>query len=587
MKVSDKTRAFLVFSRDLLGYKKMTTAVNIFCNAIIFSHQAMVTFCIREILNGLTGAPGQAFQNAVPYLAGILLVSLVRIAAIMACAVLDAKRSYHYQNRLRMNILKGLLRKKSVTAVSGQSGTIFEILDDDVPASTFPAELLTEVSGYLVYTLIALSMLLTINWKLTLFIFIPLSMAIYGVQRLSECMKERRKKNREAHDAASTFISDIADAALAIKAMGASGAVLDKYDDVNSNRRTVVIKDAVFNERVSALLNGAVCMGSAAMMFIAARLMAGNAFGIGDFSLFIAHLGTLADCTSRIVELIYEARKAEVSYERIISMTENKDVRLLSENADIALYQASDVSVPQYPAEELSSFEIRNLSFTYSGEDGFRDVSFIVRPGELIAVAGGMASGKSTLLSVLMGLMPQDHGHIIWNGELLIDLSSRTPQRIAGAPQRAGFFADDIKTNLRLGMEIDNPSAAEAIKIAAFDDVIADSAEGLLKNIGDRGDKLSGGQRQRLAIARTILRGAAMSIFDDCVSALDEETRGTVLSRLTEYLSRTGRSAIIATNARLFLESADMIVFMSGGRIEAMGNFEELMQSCAAFSRIV
>jgi ATP-binding cassette subfamily B protein len=587
MKLNEKTRAFLVFSRDLLGYKKMTTAVNVFCNAIIFSHQAAVTFCIREILNGLEGTPGQALHNAIPYLAGIILVSLIRIGAIMSCAVLDAKRAYYYQNRLRMNILKKLLHKKNVVSVSGQSGSIFEVMDDDVPASTFPAELLTEVSGHFIYTLIALTMLLAINWQLTLFIFIPLSFAIYGVQRLSERMKERRKKNREAHDAASTFISDMADATLAIKTTGATAAVLNRYDNVNSNRRAAVMKDAVFNERVSVLLNGAVCVGSAVMMFIAARLMAGSTFGIGDFSLFIAHLGTLADCTSRIVELIYEARKAEVSYERIIDVVDSSNGKTLSAGADIELRRGAEAPTDIYPAEELSSFEVKNLSFTYSGEDGFSDVSFTVQPGKMIAIAGGMASGKSTLLSVLMGLMPPDSGDLLWKREPLNSLSDRTPKRIAGTPQRGGFFADDIKTNLCLDIEADDLSITEALKIAALDGIISGSDERLTKNIGDHGDKMSGGQRQRLALARTIIRGAEISIFDDCISALDEDTRKAVLHHLTEYLLKNRRSAIIATNSRSFLESADTVIFMSGGRIEGTGSFEELMQSCAAFSAVV
>lgn len=106
------------------------------------------------------------FTEGVPYLAGILLASLVQVGAVMCCAVLDAKRSYYYPNRLRINILKKLLSKKDVTSVSGQSGSVFEVLDDDVSSSTFPAELLTKVSGYFIYTLIALSMLLIINWKL-------------------------------------------------------------------------------------------------------------------------------------------------------------------------------------------------------------------------------------------------------------------------------------------------------------------------------------------------------------------------------------------------------------------------------------
>lgn len=587
MRLNDKTRAFLAFSKDLLGYKKMTTALNIFCNVIIFSHQAAVTFCIREILNGLEKTPGQALQGAVPFLAGILIVSFIRVGAIMVCAVLDAKRSYYYQNRLRMNIFKQLFERKNITTVSGQSGPIFETLDDDVPASTFPAELLTEVSGYFIYTIIALTMLLTINCQLTLFIFIPLSAAIFGVQRLSERMKERRKQNRAAHDAASTFLSDVADAALAIKTAGASEAVLNQYDNVNAHRRAAVMRDAVFNERVSILLNGAVCIGSAVMMFIAARLMAGESFGIGDFSLFIAHLGTLSDCTNRIVELIYESKKAEVSYERIIDVIGSKNTASLSENTDIELRHISNVTVLEKPSEHFLSFAVKNLCYTYSGEDGFKNVTFSVSPGKLVVVAGGMASGKSTLLGVLMGLMPQDDGDILWNGETMNDISSRVSNRIAGAPQRSGFFAADIQTNLCLGKKTDDSYVEQVLKIASLSEFLSESENRLSKNIGDRGDKLSGGQRQRLALARTIFRGAAVNIIDDCVSALDERTCGEVLNQLKKYLSESRCSIIIATNSRPFLESADNIIFMKLGRVAATGSFQELLTSCSEFCSVV
>ena len=179
-----------------------------------------MNFCVMRVLNILQAARVGAFGMAVPYLAGIMAVAFIRIAAIMGCGSLDAVRSYYYQNRVRSNIMRLLLKRDDVTWIAGHSGPVFEVLDNDVPISTFPAELLTEVTGYFIYTIIALGMLLSVNWRLTLFIFVPLSAAIYGVQILSQHMKERRYANRIAHDAASGFIGDIADAVLAIKAAG-------------------------------------------------------------------------------------------------------------------------------------------------------------------------------------------------------------------------------------------------------------------------------------------------------------------------------------------------------------------------------
>lgn len=587
MSINEKTRAFLKFSADLLGYKKLTTAANIFCNVLIFSHWAAVTFLVREILNGLEGSPGQALRSSLPFLAGILIAALIRVAAIMCCSVLDAKRNYYYANRLRMNAIKALLGRADITPVPGRSADIFEVLDEDVEVCTFPAELFTEVTGHFIYTLIAISMLLAINWQLTLFIFIPLSLAIYGVRRLSEHMKERRRQNRIAHDHASTFISDVVDSSLAIKAAGASAAVLGRYDHVNARRKSAVLGDVAFDERISVLLNGTVCLGTAVMMFIAARLMAGGTFGIGDFSLFIAHLGTLADSVSRIVELIYEGRKAEVSYERITDAIERENLECLSRAADIDLRRAPDRVVRTVPKWRRSSLEVRNLTYSYSGEYGFSGVTFSLEPGELIVVAGGIASGKSTLLNVLMGLMPQSGGEILLNGEKVNALARGEPGRIAGAPQRGGFFADDITTNLCLDLAADAQEIQATLEIAAIDEFIYSSGEGLLKNVGDHGDQLSGGQRQRLVIARTLMRGAAINIIDDCVSALDESTRDELLRRLTAHIKDTDRSVIIATNALPFLQAADSIVLMEAGRVVRTGNYHEIVSEYPALKAVV
>jgi ATP-binding cassette subfamily B protein len=619
-----KSRAFIDFSLKLLKIKKLITAANLFCNSIIFSHQAAVTYFIRQILNNFTGDPAEALQRAYPHLLGLLAVAGVRVAAIMSCAILDAKRAYYYQNRIRLNAMQHLMQKRDITLISGKANQIFEILDDDIPVATFPAELLTEASGYAIYTLIALSMLLSINWQLTLFIFVPLSGAIYGVQRLSERMKERRKVNREAHDVASAFIGDIADVAMSVKSVGAKDAVLHRYDSVNGVRRVAILQEKVFNERVELLLSGSVAVGSAVMMFIAARLLAGDSFGIGDFSFFIAHLFTLSDCVYRIVEVITEARKAEVSYERILSSLECEPEVLTREN-ELSLQEVveeegegdenqaneekeeGNVKVGEKVREEGKDtlLQVRNLTYTYTGNDGFHDVSFDVFPGQLTVIAGGMASGKSTLLSALMNLLPYQKGTVLvpsefpdkWNSATvehnLIEPMEQVPHDlVVGAPQRSGFFATDLETNLKLGQRLSDEEIARGLNIAALvnGDAEADaqvSTIPLTTEIGGRGDKLSGGQRQRLLLARVFARPQPIKVIDDCVSALDAETRELVLKRITVHLNKSGEAVIIATNELAFVQQADQIIFMEKGQMLGMGTYEELMVSHPELARIV
>ena len=113
-----------------------------------------------------------------------------------------------------------------------------------------------------------------------------------------------------------------------------------------------------------------------------------------------------------------------------------------------------------------------------------------------------------------------------------------------------------------------------ALSITALTEL---SIRGYDAEIGSRGGRLSGGQLQRLAMARMLIHGAQLNVIDDCISALDEDTRQKVLVQLSEYLMKTSRSVIIATNEKSFLEAASQILFMEHGRLVTQGGFPELM----------
>ena len=293
------------------------------------------------------------------------------------------------------------------------------------------------------------------------------------------------------------------------------------------------------------------------MMFAAARLMAGNSFGLGDFSLFIAHLGTLADCVNRIVELVVEFRKAEVSYERILNISGTEID--LNADAGITLRRYTESTQPEYTKKSIESFEARDLSFDYGDGNGFKDVSFRLGPGKLMVVSGEIGSGKSTLLNVLMGLMPYNKGDLLLDGRPLTR-NNREPGGIAGAPQGGSFFSRCLKENLCLGFPASGDELIHFLSMAALDEMA--EPQNLCLNPGSRGSALSGGQQQRLCLARMLLRGAKLNLIDDCISALDEATRMKVLHRLLAYLRQTGRSAIIATNEIAFIEAADQVLSM-------------------------
>ena len=564
-----KAPSYGAFCRGMLIYKPGITLADIACNVMIFGHGTALSFFARQVLNHLdAGGQGNVMHKIAGPLAAIVLVSLARVAAIMACAVLDAMRGYYYQNRTRLALMRRIFARPDISFAAGSSGSLFEALDDDVPAGSFPAELLTEVAGYFICTLLTLAILLSISWEITLLVFLPLSAAILGVQRLSGSMQERRRSSRSAHDGVSAFLSDVADSVLTIKAAGAEADILKAFGQKNAARQKAVLRDSAFGASVNALLAASAHVGTAVMMCAFAAMMSGGAFKAGDFSIFVSSLFVLADCVNRIAELFSEYRKGEVSFERIMHAAQGNaplpdDMGLTLRRKDA--YAPSREGRP--PAGELA---VSGLSYGYGDGDGIQDVSFRIRPGELIAVAGGVGSGKSTLLNLLAGILRPDAGSIAWaDGREVI----KAPPSIAYAPQRPRFFSTDIADNLAMGQEIGAETLCAALRRAALLDVKLNTA------LGSRGATLSGGQRQRLALARMYAHDAQINLIDDNVSALDEAAQAAVLQNLLRYAGHKNRAVVIATNHRAFLEAADTVLVMKDGRIQAHGRYEALAAS--------
>ncbi|HML47205.1 MAG TPA: ABC transporter ATP-binding protein [Clostridia bacterium] len=557
------------FFVGLLRYKAGITVANVLCNVVIFGYSAALAYCIQQVLNRLqSSVQGAALKAAAVYLAGILGASVLRSLAILACSYLDRLRSYYYQQRTRANILACLYRQEDITRATGHSGRIFEVLDDDVPACTFPAELLTEVSGYVLYTVAAVIMLLLIHWQITLFIFCPLSLSIYGVQKLSEHMKEKRKTSREAHDDVSSFLGDVTHSVQTIKAAGAEEVILAQAARNNQARRKTVLQDVLFTARTDALLKTSTSVGTVVMMFVAAAMIPSGRLKIGDFSMFVLYLHTLADCVNRIVELVYESKKAEVSYERILDAVGVVNEQRLLDDQGLSLRKPNIAKKVENPRVSLQCFEARNLSYAHAASRGIRNVSLAVRPGELVVITGEVGSGKSTLMNILAGLVKADAGQLLWNNTDMADQPVlHAPPMIVSAPQRSGFFSDDLRANICLGEAYSDEHLAAALRLSVLEDTVMGMKEGMNTQTGNRGEMLSGGQRQRLAFARLFAREAEVNLIDDNVSGLDEGTLLQLLGNLSDYVRQTRRAAIVATNHRAFVQAADRVLIMKNGRL--------------------
>jgi ATP-binding cassette, subfamily B, bacterial len=246
-----------------------------------------------------------------------------------------------------------------------------------------------------------------------------------------------------------------------------------------------------------------------------------------------------------------------------------------------------DQNATGYHQPMQGRIEFRNLTFSYpTGGPVLRDVSFTVKPGHTVAIVGQTGTGKTSLAKLVNRTYDASAGQILVDNVNVRDwnLASLRSQ-ISIIEQDVFLFSRSLADNIAFG----KPGASREEIVAAStsaqaDEFISQFEKGYETIIGERGVTLSGGQRQRLAIARAFLTDPRILILDDSTSAIDSATED-LIQRAIAAASR-GRTTLIITHRLSQIRWADLIIVLRNGRISAIGNHEQLLQTSDAYSRI-
>ncbi|MBQ7638312.1 MAG: ABC transporter ATP-binding protein [Clostridia bacterium] len=320
---------------------------------------------------------------------------------------------------------------------------------------------------------------------------------------------------------------------------------------------------------------------------------------IPNLSAFIAYFSLIITSVMSVVSILMSIPRASVSGKRIKAIME-------------AVPDVIEPESPVTPAEEdLGKVEFRNVSFKYKPKPPAKkkrfmspkgaspapkkensnfmleNVSFVSRPGEMTAIIGITGSGKSTMLNLIPRLYDCTEGEVTVNGVNVKDQSSEAlNSTIAVVPQQAFLFSGTIADNVRYG----KPDASDseiwrALEIAQAKSFVAAMPEGIESPVSQAGKNFSGGQKQRLAIARAVIKGAKIILFDDSFSALDLATDARLRASLRENLTDTNL-IIVAQRVGTVL-NADRIIVLDNGKVVGQGTHAELVKTCELYREIV
>lgn len=308
----------------------------------------------------------------------------------------------------------------------------------------------------------------------------------------------------------------------------------------------------------------------------------------GDFlAAAIPELGVLAYGAKRMlpdVQKMYQSASA-MRYGHAAVESVRRDLSLPAESLPVPKAGQSEVTL-------TNSLSLSGVSFSYPGSEqrALDNVSFEVGRGERVGVVGTTGAGKTTLLDVVLGLLRPQVGELAVDGRPVLDGDVRAwQQSIAYVPQHI-FLADaTLAENIALGEEaggIDMKRVEQAASLAQLHELVCNELpDGYNTRIGENGVRLSGGQRQRIGIARAMYRDADLILFDEATSALDTVTESELVAAI-EALPQEKTLMIIAHRLST-VRHCDRILVLSRGRLVAQGSWDENMEKCQSFRKMV
>ncbi len=417
-----------------------------------------------------------------------------------------------------------------------------------------------------------------IDWRLTLFTSIPLSIIALLGTILGNKMRKKFKEAQKAFEDLSDFTTENLGGISVVKAFVKEQSEIKHFLMRNQISKDKNIEYVRMQSRLQVAIRMIVSLIFVVIIGYGGVIVRANILSTGSLVYFFSLFGSLIWPMMALAMIINVRSRGKGSLERI--------EQILNEEIDIC--DAYDV----VEAETIhGKIEFKDLTFSYPNAQSpvLTNISFTIEAGQTVGVLGRTGSGKTSIVDLLLRIYNVEPGTLLIDDYDIMKLPIKQVRDSIGyVPQDGFLFSDSINNNIALsyGKRSDLfQDVEQAARLSDVHDNIIEFTEGYETVIGERGVTLSGGQRQRISIARALIKNPPILILDDSVSAVDTKTEETILSNLKSI--RQGKTTILIAHRISTIKNANQIIVVDDGKIIDIGTHEQLILRCAFYKDMV
>ena len=550
-----------------------TILTAIFCIVVAAGSNLYVPWIIKDMIDKVLAEKDMEMLNYISI--GIVVVFLIRGIFYFGQSYLVSYVGQRVVIDIRGQLYRKFQRLPLAYYDKHRTGEMMSYISNDVAALQNAMvdkliELITEISLFIG----SLGMMFYLDWKLSLLTFAVVPMVGQAMNIFGKKLKKSGTMIQERMADMTAMLQESLSAVRVVKSFVREDHEIKRYDQENERN----FEAAMLNIRLMSMLTPTVeflaALAVTVIVWFGGYEVVEGKITAGALVAFLTYAVNLANPVKRISRAFGTMQQALAAADRVFAVM------------DLPEMIADKLDAKPLP-KVTGRVKVDNVSFSYNEEaPAVKNISFDVKPGQMIAFVGPSGAGKSTIANLLPRFYDVTEGSITVEGMDVRDVTlSSLREQIGIVPQETMLFSGTVWENIRYGrLDATNEEIVEAAKAANADEFIRQLPNGYDTKLGERGVNISGGQRQRLAIARAILKDPQILILDEATSALDTESEKVVQAALDRLM--VGRTSFVIAHRLSTILSADRILVLDHGEIVEDGTHEELLVKGGLYSNL-